>query len=264
MEIYNHISLTEDELIECLIWGKRKKEEMLRKEALRQKEEANRRLAKSTMDFNVIKTFMFNRAKEIFKYPFELDEDNEMIFDLLCYYFTGNEEGFFRQNELIAKKDEKLLIKNPSINKGILLVGNVGTGKTDLMKLFAKNTRMVYYMRESKRIAKEYVENKDIPEDYIEPFKLAINDPQTFYQPLAGMCIDEMGGEETKNSYGNKANVIADLIEARYNKKYTGLFLHATSNLTSEQFKQYYGERVVSRMRQIFNFVKLPGNDRRK
>lgn len=237
---------------------------MLRKEALRQKEEANRRLAKSTMDFNVIKTFMFNRAKEILKYPFTLDENNEMIFDLLCYYFIGDEEGFIRQNELIAKEDEKLAIKNPSINKGILLVGNCGTGKTDLMKLFAKNTRLVYFIRESKRIAKEYVDKKDIPEEYTEPFKLAINDPVTFYQPLAGMCIDDMGGEETKNSYGNKANVIADLIEMRYNNKYTGPFLHATSNLTAEQFKQYYGERVISRMRQIFNFVKMPGNDRRK
>ena len=259
METYSHIQLSDEELIECLLWGKRKKEEGLRLKALKEKEEANRKLANSKMNFDIIRTFMFNRAKDIFKYEFILDEENEKIFDLLCYYFSNDEDGFLKQNNLL-----KIPVKNASITKGILLVGNVGTGKTDLMKLFAKNTRQVYYMRDAKKISNEYLSIKAVPEEYIEPFKLMINDPGTFYQPLAGLCIDDIGKEETKNSFGNKANVIGDLIELRYDNRYTGPFLHGTSNLTADEIKDFYGERVASRMKQIFNFVKMPGGDRRK
>jgi len=261
---YSHIELTDEEMIDCLLWGKIKKEEIIKQQKLREKELANRKFASQRLDFNAIKTFMIARAKDIFKYEFCVDENNEMFFNLLSYYFIGDEDGFLKQCDLIKRKDERLEVKNPSIKKGIMLVGNCGTGKTDMMKLFAKNTRQVYFMRSAKQISKEYLAQKNIPEEYTVPWKLLINDPATLYQPIAGLCIDDFGAEEVKNSFGNKSNVIGDLIEERYNAGYTGVLLHATSNLTAEQLRDYYGERVISRMRQIFNFIKFPGDDRRK
>jgi len=68
-----------------------------------------------------------------------------------------------------------------------------------------------------------------------------------------GMCIDDLGTEDIKNHYGNKKNVIGDLIELKYAKKTTGIYLHGTTNLTAEQLKDFYGSRVTSRMREIFN-----------
>ena len=69
---------------------------------------------------------------------------------------------------------------------------------------------------------------------------------------------------DLKNRYGNKKNVIGYLLEKRYANGHVGIMLHATTNLTADQRNAYYGGRVVSRMRKIFNFIELRGKDRRK
>jgi len=259
LETYNHIVLSEDEMIEALITAKRLKESAMQKFALVEKELANRRNVSMKWDFDIIQTFMVNRAKEIFKYPFIVDDDNSDCFNLLCRYFIGDEDGF-------QKQSARMQVQNAALSKGILLVGNFGTGKTGLMKLFQKNNRQVYFMRTAKKIAMDFSnsDDKKIPQEYLEPYKNALNDTATMFQAISGLCVDDIGTEEVKNNYGNKSNVIGDLIEERYHSKYTGLLFHATSNLSAEELKKYYGERVVSRMREIFNFIELPGNDRRK
>lgn len=259
LESYNHIVLTEDEMIEALLWAKRKKELELEKQALLEKEKANRQIASAKWDYDVIRTFMFHRAKEIFKYDWVIDENNSDSFDLMCNYFIGDEDGFLG----LAKKME---IENADIKKGILFCGNFGTGKTDLMRLFTKNNRQTYYLRTTKKIAADFSnsDDKKIPAEYLEPFKNAINDASSMFQLISGLCIDEIGAEQVKNNYGNKSNVIGDLIEERYHSGYTGLLLHGTTNLSADELKEFYGERVTSRMRQIFNFIELPGTDRRK
>lgn len=260
LESYSHVQLTDDEYKLALIEAKRKKEILMREAELLEKQKQNRIAARAKWDFDIIRTFMFNRAKEIFpKFEFTVDANNEVIFDWLCSYFAEEKERF-------EKLSFDLGIENPSFDKGILLAGNFGTGKSVLMQLFRKNTRQVYFVREAKKISSEYgkSDDKDIPSEYLEPFKLSINDAATLYQPIAGLCIDDLGSEQVKNNFGNKSNVIGDLIERRYSDKWTGLYLHATTNLSAEELKEFYGERVVSRMREIFNFVILEGNDRRK
>ena len=246
-------------MIEGQIWAKRKKQVELEKSALIEKELANRKFSSMRWNFDLIKTFMINRAKDIFKHPFILDEKNENSFNLLCYYFIGDESNF---HKLAYEMD----VDNASLNKGILLAGNFGSGKTVLMQLFAKNSKQVYFIRAAKKIANDFSnsEDKKIPQEYLEPYKNAINDPATMFQPLSGLCIDDIGSEQVKNNYGNKSNVIGDLIEERYYSKYYGLFLHGTTNLSAQELKDYYGDRVVSRMREIFNFIELKGDDRRK
>jgi DNA replication protein DnaC len=211
------------------------------------------------MSFDIIRTFMAARAVEITRKELVLDDDNSDVFDLLCYYFIDDEEGFLKKCRLLE-------VNNPDIKKGILLAGNVGTGKTYLMDLFRKNQRQVYFTRDSKKIVNDFMAAKDdeIPEEYLKPFMLRINDPQTLYQPCAGMCIDDLGKETMKNKYGNKMNVIGDLIEERYSAGYTGVFLHATTNLSVPELTDHYGERVVSRISETFNMIVLEGNDRRR
>lgn len=267
LESYNHITLTDDEMIEAIIGAKIKKEEELRLLVLRDRERANREMQSKLWDNTVIKSFMLKRAEEIFDGKFIIDEPNEKFFELLCCYFTGDNE-FVK----IATQNE---IENPSLSKGLLIAGNFGTGKTWMMKLFAKNARQTYWIRSAKEIAQGYLnsgkkrsdgsfEDKKIPIEFIELFQNAVNDAAVFYQPLSGLCIDDLGSESKKNNFGNIMNVVGDLIEERYYNKNYGLFLHATTNLSSEELKEFYGERVTSRMREIFNFIELPGNDRRK
>lgn len=258
MESYADIILTEDEILEGMIWAKRKKIEELRLLALLEKEKANRQLQKQLWDFDVIKTFMVKRAKELFGDQFILDENNESFFNTLCLYFT--EDDGFLKNALELGED------NPSFKKGLLIPGNFGTGKTWLMRVFQKNAKQTYWIRSAKEIAQAYLnsEDKKIPDEYVDLFKNPINDASVFYQPVSGLCIDDLGSESKKNNYGNIINVVGDLIEFRYEKRNTGLFLHATTNLSANELSIFYGERVTSRMKEIFNFIELPGNDRRK
>ncbi len=41
-------------------------------------------------------------------------------------------------------------------------------------------------------------------------------------------------------------------------------YTHVTTNLSGDQIEENYGTRVRSRMREMFNMIILPGEDRRK
>jgi hypothetical protein len=255
---YSHIELSDEELSEAILEAKMKKERLHELERIKIAEDRNRRnLVQTRWSYDQTKSFILYRATCIFEKPFEVDEHNVFLVDLLCYYFS--------EDPRFLSTCEAAGIKNPSLEKGILLAGNMGTGKTWMMKLFQKNQRQVYYMRNAKVIASSVESGGAEAElEYVGTFPTASNDPSTMFQPFAGLCIDDMGTEEEKKYFGNHRNVIGDLIELRYARKTTGLLLHGTTNLTSQQLKEYYGDRVISRMREIFNFIELPGEDRRK
>lgn len=200
---------------------------------------------------------MLYRVEKKFDGQFVLDENNKLIFEILCNYF-GEDENF---NALC----KSVGIENTSLDKGIFLAGNFGVGKTWMMQLFMQNQRQCYFMKAAKDIADEFMqEGEDFMGEYIEKRKNALNDPTVFLQEYSGICIDDLGTEDIKNHFGNKKNVIGDIVEKKYARSSTGVFFHATTNLTAEQLKEFYGGRVTSRMREIFNFIELRGNDRRK
>lgn len=252
MESYSHIELSEDEMAEAILWGKRKKEDSLK--TLQQKERENdaRKKFLLSTNYDLVKSLMIYRIEKKFE-NFVLDENNKLIFEILCNYF-GNDENF---NSLC----KSIGIQNTSLNKGIFLCGNFGVGKTWMMQLFCQNQRQCYFIRNAKDIADEF---QDYGEEEVEKRKNAVNDSSVFLQQYSGMCIDDLGTEDIKNHFGNKKNVIGDLIEKKYARGSTGIFLHGTTNLTAEQLKEFYGGRVTSRMREIFNFIELRGADRRK
>lgn len=258
LETFNHIELTDDEVTEALIWRKQKKADAIKLAEMKAREEENRKLfTDAQWSYEQTKSFMLYRAKQLFEGVFTLDNYNQTIFDLLCYYFSAD--------QTFVSMGENLGIQNPSLNKGIMLAGNYGVGKTWLMKLFMKNQRQVYHLYNAKYLADTYEKEG---EESIEPFliknKNAYNDSACFFQPYAGICIDDMGTEDIKTNYGNKKNVIGDIIERRYEKGNIGIWLHATTNFTADQIKNFYGGRVVSRMRECLNLIELNGNDRRK
>lgn len=258
LESYSHIELTEDEKAEALIWRKQKKAEEIKLVEMRQREQENRRLlTESQWSFEQTQSYMLYRANQLFEGKFKLDAYNQTIFDLLCYYFSDDSR--------FVGMAEGMGIPNPSLTKGILLAGNFGVGKTWLMKLFMKNQRQVYHLFNAKHLADTY---EKAGEDDIEPFlvktKNAFNDSSCFYQPYAGLCIDDIGTEDKKVNYGNRKNVVADIIERRYEKGNVGIWLHITTNLTAEQINAFYGGRVSSRLREVVNLIEVGGGDRRK
>jgi DNA replication protein DnaC len=270
LDSYNHIELTDDEMLEGMIWAKRKKEETIRLQKLKDFEEQNRKIKAMRFNYDVCRTWMMNRAKQIFNKDFELDTYNEKIFNIMCYYFIDDEESFTSICKDIG-------VKNPSLKKGFLIPGNFGVGKTWLMLLFSRQPKQCFDLVRAKDIAEEFLKSKDkqIPAIYLKPIDVRGDETgkpidrtypseEVFNQRFLGLCIDDLGSESVQNNFGTKMNVIGDLIESRYHNGYTGVFLHGTTNMNAAQLEAFYGKRVISRMREIFNFIELPGDDRRK
>jgi DNA replication protein DnaC len=258
LDSFSHIELTEEEMQEAIFWRKQKKDAVLKQIELDKKIAENRkRLTSSQWSYDQTRSFMFYRAHQIFPDGFILDDYNQPIFELMCYYFSLDEK--------FLAFAENLGVKNPSLDKGIVLAGNFGVGKTTLMKLFMKNQRQVYIIQNAKKISDSYEKDgNETIEEYFNKRKNAFNDPAVFYQEYSGICIDDLGTENVKSNYGNKKNVIGDIIEMRYERGVMGKWFHATTNLSSDQLSEFYGGRVVSRLRETVNFIELNGNDRRR
>lgn len=258
LDSYKHIELSEDEYREAIIWGKRKKEAKLKEQEREERAAANRALlTQRNWTFEQTKDYMLHRAKALFEGKFRLDKDNEQVFDLLCHYFSNNKD--FVE---IATLDG---LKNPSLEKGIILAGNYGVGKTWLMGLFRKNNRQVFHVEHAKEIAKMYhTGGEEAIVRHYHKIKNAFHDPTVLYQEYSGLCIEDIGREDIKNNYGNRTNVIGDIMEARYINKCMGPFFHGTTNMTAPQLEQFYGGMVVSRLRECVNLIELGGQDRRR
>lgn len=243
---------------EAILNAKRLKEEKQKADLRRQRENENRALlTEKQWGFEQTKGFMLHRAGNLFEGKFKIDDESQPLFDLLCMYFA-NDSRF-------VTMAEKYGIENPALNKGLCLAGNFGVGKTWLMKLFCRNQRQVFHLVSAKVIANTFeTSGEDGIEIFIKPQKNPVNDASSFYQTFAGLCIDDLGTEDVKTHYGNRKNVVGDLIELRYSNKATGPLLHATTNLTSDQLSEFYGGRIRSRLREIVNWIELPGNDKRK
>jgi len=258
LDSYSHIMLSEEETATALIAAKRKKENLQKEQENLKRMEANRRyLTGYQWSYEQTKSFMQYRANMLFEGKFKLDEKNFSVFELLTHYFS-NSSGFIPLAQDMG-------VKNPSLEKGILLAGIPGTGKTWLMKLFSKNQRQVFFMKNAKAISESYASGGwDGIQEYLEPVKNPVNDAGAFFHPIAGICIDDTGTEDVRQNFANKSNVIGDIIQVRYDTRYTGPLLHATTNLKADQLKDFYGERVSSRMKEVFNFIQIAGSDRRK
>lgn len=182
------------------------------------------------------------------------------VFTLLCYYFSADPHFVILADEMG--------ISRPDLRKGLLIAGRIGCGKTSLMRLFQRNQRQVYTIQSAKEIAWNWRQAGENGGAYMErlsnPHMLPVNDMQNFYHRLAGLCIDDAGTEDVQNGFGNRASVIADLIEARYFNRCTGVLFHLTTNLTMKTVKEFYGDRVASRLRETMNVIEYKGEDRRK
>src|ERR1700743_355436 len=243
LESYSHIELSEEELDEAILSAKRKKEILLEQQKIKDREAENRKLfIETAWSMKQTASYAEYRATQIFDKKFELDKNNQGVYFLLCAYFSRHSEFFS-----IAAVLE---IENPSLEKGILLAGSFGTGKTWMMRLFSRNQRKVFTVQNAKAIADIFeATGEESIQQFVTCPSLPANDVENFCHARMGICIDDLGTEGIKMHYGNRKNVIGDLIELRYETGNTGTVFHATTNLNSEQLKEFYGGRVTSRLR---------------
>ena len=79
--------------------------------------------------------------------------------------------------------------------------------------------------------------------------KLYQSEPKT-------ICFDDLGTENNLKYYGSECNVMAEILLSRYDIYISKhIQTHITTNLSASEIENYYGNRVRSRMRAMFNLI---------
>lgn len=197
-------------------------------------------------------TFLEKAGRAYFHPDFNIHQsDHNIIFKLLIYFY---------QDHINAEK------LNIDFRKGILLTGPIGCGKTTLMTLmrFFLAPKYQHIMKST----------RDINLEFIHEGHLVINKysngsfhtkggevlPKTY-------CFDDLGIDSSIKYYGNDTNVMGEILLNRYDLFVNNNMLtHATTNLNADELENLYGNRVRSRMREMFNLISFKNNtpDKRK
>lgn len=203
-------------------------------------------------NFTTCRNWMESLGMKIFGSHFKLfPEDFALIYRLIIYAIEDKKET----------KKHKLDLK-----KGILLSGPIGCGKTSLMTLirfFFKSSKQ-YQIKSTRDISFEFEKEgfKVINRYRKNPLNLSYSNPvPNIY------CFDDLGVEQVQKHFGNACNVMAEILLSRYDLFVgKGLPTHLTTNLSATEIEEKYGNRVRSRMREMFNLEAFDkdSSDKRK
>lgn len=130
--------------------------------------------------------------------------------------------------------------------KGLLLMGDVGRGKTNIV---AKVFPVVMFIKFGK-IVQVYHSN-EIPTKHKEIIKKSYKIP---------IVIDEFGVEPVTNDFGQKYeafNYILDYAEMEMR------LLILSTNLSLEEIQQRYGDRVLDRISRLCKIIQFKGKSKR-
>jgi hypothetical protein len=247
LENFDDVKLTDEEAAEWLRKGREAKHYKMK-------------LQEYTDGLNNPKVLRNFRAEEYYKCftdVFPINERKEKVYSdivkRLCCYFS---------------KDRRFEIKDFKLNKGILLFGGVGVGKTTLMQMFRQNQAFSYRLISCREIESEFaVRGPEVIEQFSVNQQVAVN-ANTFGHQEIGFCFDDLGTENaiTKH-FGNTKNVMTDILLNRYDRikqntpegetpDFRGT--HITTNLSVDEIEKLYGTRLLDRLREMMNLITFP------
>jgi hypothetical protein len=203
---YSQVELTEEEVQEAIYRAKKLKHEKIEQDKFN-KEYWNKvttpAIAKDCTAEELRNRLILSRTMSGKR--FVIDDDNKAQVNTICLYFSG---------------DPRLQEYGFSHEKGLLLMGGLGVGKTHLMSFFFQNQKASYVVTPCRDIENRW--NKAKPEDrdeigyYSQVITGAVNSNPYGHQ-LLGVCLDDLGTETVPSKrFGEEKNVIAEILLARY------------------------------------------------
>lgn len=199
-----------------------------------------------------------------------LFEQNDFTFAKCIAYLNERGNALYGKHFHIRKADYETVFKlvvwaigdydnaqrfKINLNKGILLTGPVGSGKTSLMTLLncvAIPSRK-FLMKSARETSFEFIQNG---------YKTIQNYSNQSYTLKSGeispkhYCFDDLGTENNIKFYGNECNVLGEILLSRYDHFVSRrMFTHITTNLSASEIEEMYGKRVRSRLREMLNLI---------
>lgn len=142
------------------------------------------------------------------------------------------------------------------LEKGLMVSGPIGCGKTAIMNIMCALTEgpgkpTIFRCRD---LSFEYsqtgyeVVSKYSKQSYHRYSSLPFR-PQT-------ICFDDLGLEPQASYWGCHCQIMAEILISRYELFVEdGMITHVTTNLNSKELEETYGNRLRSRMRELFNLI---------
>lgn len=204
--------------------------------------------------FNISKTFVI--------------QNNMKIYDLnKCFQFLESQgKIIYGQSFKIHFQDKPVIYKllihairheiNASnmgidLNKGILLTGPIGCGKTSIMQLL----KPFFYAKEDFKIKTAREISLEFAKNGYEALQQYTH-KESQQHSLTGYCFDDLGAEQQIKHFGNDCNVMAEILISRYDQFIENRTVtHITTNLSASEIEKLYGNRLRSRFRQMFNLI---------
>lgn len=218
------------------------------------------KITEMTIPLDWMKKQVWDVGREYFykeRRNFIVDKENKQILDIICRYFA-NDPSF------------EDIVENGQLQKGLLLIGNCGTGKSSIFDIiqeigkrykipqlwFTKVSTLdltTQFAKESKTSSFKGIES--ISERYTK----------------GKVYFDDLDSENMVNDFGIKKELMQEILEMRYNRfKSHQTKTFCSTNLAFDELVKKYDngcresyKRIESRLVHMFNFIPLESKDRR-
>ncbi|MGV4404957.1 hypothetical protein ACQ1PF_08000 [Ornithobacterium rhinotracheale] len=175
-------------------------------------------------------------------------EETKPYYSAITDYFARNKDF---ENCTITEN-------RPSLDKGLLIIGKCGCGKTAMLSTFHSIGKEIYKQSAQTILWFRVISCNALVNEYEG---LANTHKSNFMERyIKGVVyFDDFGTEEEASNYGKK-NIMKDILEERYLRKNK---CHLTTNLSLEEIQEKYGIRVFDRINEMFNIIVMKGGSLR-
>ncbi|WP_438423231.1 DnaA ATPase domain-containing protein [Aquimarina macrocephali] len=199
-------------------------------------------------DFKLTKAMFWKLWEYHSQECYEINSDNEKVVKTIFRYFLKQED--FNQYGLIKSV--------PSLEKGLLIYGNYGIGKSLLFEILHKIGKELVTKRNDASLWFNCISSGSFIDDYMRASRDKESTFSLKHYYSGKLYIDDLGFE--KKAF-NKTEVFAEvLFERNKNKAIT----YVTTNHKPSEITERYGERIGDRLPEMFNIIKWEGKSFRR
>jgi len=191
------------------------------------------------------------QGRRLYGQQYSIEEiDRAPILKLLCYFL----------------RDEAVAIhQGIDLNKGLLLTGPIGCGKTAVMNVLCSLCQGLG--------KPSVIKCRELSFEFSEQgYEVIKKYSKQAYHRYSGLpfrsqtiCFDDLGLEPQASYWGNHCQIMAEILLSRYDLFVEdGMITHVTTNLNTKELEEVYGNRIRSRFRQMFNLVSFDSSSRDK